>query len=176
MESRAKLFGHSIHAMLITFPVGLFVTAIVFDIIYLAGGGTQWTLVSYRMIIAGVIGGLAAAVFGYIDYRAISTNTRAHRVGRLHGIGNVVLVVLFILSWWVRRASPEQPPSLAFVFSFVGIALAAVTAWLGGELVERLGVGVDDGANLDAPSSLSGRVGTGASTHASNTGARSAHR
>ena len=34
--------------------------------------------------------------------------------------------------------------------------LALVTAWAGGELVERLGVGVDEGANLDAPSSLSG--------------------
>jgi hypothetical protein len=36
------------------------------------------------------------------------------------------------------------------------VLLALVTAWLGGELVERLGVGVDEGANLDAPSSLSG--------------------
>jgi hypothetical protein len=31
------------------------------------------------------------------------------------------------------------------------------TGWLGGELVDRLGVGVDRGAHLDAPSSLSGR-------------------
>jgi hypothetical protein len=37
------------------------------------------------------------------------------------------------------------------------VALASVTAWLGGELVERLGVAVDDGAHLDAPSSLSGQ-------------------
>ena len=35
--------------------------------------------------------------------------------------------------------------------------LAALTGWLGGELVDRLGVGVDLGACLDAPSSLSGR-------------------
>jgi hypothetical protein len=37
----------------------------------------------------------------------------------------------------------------------VGVVLAAGTAWLGGELVDRLGVGIDDGAHLDAPSSLS---------------------
>jgi hypothetical protein len=37
------------------------------------------------------------------------------------------------------------------------LALGAVAGWLGGELVDRLGVGVDEGANLDAPSSLSGR-------------------
>jgi hypothetical protein len=32
-----------------------------------------------------------------------------------------------------------------------------VTGWLGGELVDRLGVGVDRGAHLDSTSSLSGR-------------------
>jgi hypothetical protein len=37
------------------------------------------------------------------------------------------------------------------------LLLGAVAGWLGGELVDRLGVGVDDGAHLDAPSSLSGR-------------------
>jgi uncharacterized membrane protein len=173
MESRAKAFGHSIHAMLITFPVGLFVTAIVFDIIHLVFGGGQWTLVSYWMIIAGVIGGLIAALFGYIDYRGIPSSTRAQRVGRLHGIGNVVMVVLFIVSWWLRFGSPEQPAPIAFVFSFVGIALAAVTAWLGGELVERLGVGVDDGANLDAPSSLSGPAGSEKTSYANQARASS---
>ncbi len=35
--------------------------------------------------------------------------------------------------------------------------LGAVTGWLGGELVDRLGVGVDDGAHLNSPSSLTGR-------------------
>jgi hypothetical protein len=38
------------------------------------------------------------------------------------------------------------------------VVLSLVTAWLGGELVERLGVGVDEGAHLDAPNSLSGRA------------------
>ena len=35
--------------------------------------------------------------------------------------------------------------------------LALFTGWLGGELVDRLGVGVDDGAHLNAPSSLTKR-------------------
>jgi hypothetical protein len=39
----------------------------------------------------------------------------------------------------------------------IGVLLALVTSWLGGELVERLRVGVDDGAHLNAPNSLSGR-------------------
>lgn len=157
MESRAKLFGHSIHAMLIAFPIGLLVTAVIFDVVYLVSKSSQWTLISYHMIAAGIFGGLAAAVFGFVDYLAIPAATRAKSVGRKHGLGNVMVVVLFAISWWLRRAAPQDPPGSAFVFSFLGVALASVTAWMGGELVERLGVAVDDGAHLDAPSSLSGQ-------------------
>jgi hypothetical protein len=37
------------------------------------------------------------------------------------------------------------------------VGLASLGGFLGGELVVRLGVGVAEGAHLDAPSSLSGR-------------------
>ena len=75
-------------------------------------------------------------------------------LGLWHGLGNVVVVVLFIISWFLRRALPAQPPAGAFVLSIIAVALGAVTAWLGGELVDRLGIGVDEGANPNAPSSL----------------------
>ena len=68
-----------------------------------------------------------------------------------------MLVVLFAGSWWLRRDDPTAPGTLAYALSFVGVVLALVTGWLGGELVDRLGVGVDSGAHVDAPSSLSGR-------------------
>src|SRR3954471_23839682 len=148
--------------MLIAFPIGLFVTAVIFDVIHLVSKSGQWSLISYYMIAAGIIGGLTAAVFGFVDYLAIPAGTRAKAVGRTHGLGNVVVVVLFLLSWWMRRSSPQNPGGAALLFSFLGVALAAFTAWLGGELVERLGVAVDDGANLDAPSSLSGLPASGA--------------
>jgi len=45
---------------------------------------------------------------------------------------------------------------IAYVLSFLGAALLGATGWLGGELTLRLGIGVDEGANLNAPSSLSG--------------------
>jgi len=156
MESRAKLFGHSIHAMLIAFPIGLLVTAVIFDVLDLVTSNGPWSTISYYMIAVGVIGGLVAAVFGFIDYLAIPAGTRAKGVGRTHGLGNVIVVLLFLTSWWLRRAAPEVPSPAALTCSFLGVALAAVTAWLGGELVERLGVAVHDGAHLDASSSLSG--------------------
>lgn len=160
MESKAKAFGHPIHQMLIPFPFGLLATAVIFDIVYLLWDNPTMATVSYWMIIAGIIGGIAAAPFGLIDWLAIPQGTRAKSIGRLHGLGNVVVLVLFVGSWWFRYSSPEVVPygpgTLALILSFMGFALAGVTGWLGGELVDRLSVGVDDGANLNAPSSLSG--------------------
>jgi uncharacterized membrane protein len=94
-------------------------------------------------------------VFGWLDWIAIPAGTRARRVGLWHGIGNVVVVGLFILSWVLRRENPELPPTGAIVAGLTGVVISLATAWLGGELVDRLGVGVDDGAHLDSPSSLS---------------------
>lgn len=154
MESRAKLFGHPIHQMLIVFPLGLLATSLFFDVIALAVNHEGLFQASYYMIAAGVVSALIAAVFGLIDFLGIPKGTRAKRVGLLHGGGNVVVVVLFAASWLLRRGSPTDPATLAIVLSVAGFALAGVTGWLGGELVDRLGVGVDDGANLDAPNSL----------------------
>jgi uncharacterized membrane protein len=155
MESKIKFAGHPVHPMLIVFPLGLLATAVVFDIIYLVSDHPQWTVVAYYMIGAGIIGGLAAAAAGWLDWLAIPRGTRARRLGLWHGAGNVVVVALFIVSWILRRPNPELPPTGAIVAGLLGVVIALATAWLGGELVDRLGVGVDDGAHLDAPSSLS---------------------
>jgi uncharacterized membrane protein len=154
MESRAKLFGHPLHQMLIVFPLGLLATSLFFDVIGLTTHHAGLVQAAWYMIAAGVISGLIAAVFGLIDYLGIPGGTRAKRVGTLHGIGNVVVVLLFSASWFLRRDHPANPGSLPVILSAIGAALGGVTGWLGGELVDRLGVGVDDGANLDAPSSL----------------------
>ena len=162
MESRAKLAGHAIHPMLITLPLGLLGTAVVFDILGLIGNNTGFATASFYMLAAGIIGGLLAAVFGLVDWLAIPAGTRAKRIGLWHGLGNVVVVVLFAVSWLLRRGQADyQPDGLAFGLGLVAVLVALGTAWLGGELVERLGVGVDEGANLDAPSSLSGPATTG---------------
>jgi uncharacterized membrane protein len=116
------------------------------------------------MIAAGIIGGLLAAVFGLIDWWAIPSGTRAKAIGLWHGLGNVIVVLLFIVSWFMRKPAPTAPSTGAFVLSFIAVALALVTGWLGGELVDRLGVGVDRGAHLDAPSSLSGKPATETTT------------
>jgi uncharacterized membrane protein len=158
MESRAKFLGHPIHPMLIVLPLGLFISAVVFDALHLWLGSPALTTVSYWNIAGGIVGGLLAAVFGLIDWLAIPSGTRAKRIGLLHGASNVVVVGIFAAVWWMRSASPETAPGTAiFMMEVAALGLGSLAGWLGGELVDRLAVGVDDGAHLDAPSSLSGR-------------------
>ncbi len=158
MESKAKLFGHPIHPMLIPFPFGLLGMALVFDLVARVGG--DWNALAraaFYMIAAGIITGLLAAVFGAIDWAAIPSGTRAKGIATAHGLGNVAIVVIFAAAWFLRRDDPEDPSALTLVLEAVGVVGALVTGWLGGELVDRLGVGVDPGAHPDAPSSLSRR-------------------
>jgi uncharacterized membrane protein len=154
MESRAKLFGHPVHQMLIVFPLGLLATGVVFDIVYLVSGTRGFAGVAYWLILSGIIGGLLAAPFGLIDWAAIPSGTRAKRIGAMHGLGNTVVLLLFIASLLLRNPAPADAPMIAYLCSFVGALIALVTAWLGGELVDRLGIGVYSDAGVDAPSSL----------------------
>jgi hypothetical protein len=101
------------------------------------------------MITAGVISGLVAAPFGLVDWLGIPTGTRARKIGAVHGLGNVVVVVAFAGSWLLRIPDPLSPTGAAMALSIGGFLLPLVTGWLGGELVGRLGVGVDEGGERE---------------------------
>jgi uncharacterized membrane protein len=141
--------------MLIPFPLGLLITAVLFDVVYLLTDNALWSQIAFWNIAAGIVGGLAAAVFGLIDWVAIPSGTRAKSVGAWHARGNVLMLLLFGASWFLRRDGGHAPGITEFLLELVAISLGAITGWLGGELVDQLGVGVNPGANLDAPNSLS---------------------
>jgi uncharacterized membrane protein len=72
------------------------------------------------MIVAGVLGGLVAAPFGVIDWLAIPAGTRAKSIGALHGAGNIVVVLIFAVSWYARSQAGVPPHTLVYLFSFLG--------------------------------------------------------
>lgn len=160
METRVKVLGHPLHGILIVYPLGLLPVSFIFDLIYLISGNPRFSIASYWMLLAGILGGLAAAVFGVADWTTIPRPTRAKRVGMLHGVINAVAVVIFILAWFLRMGLPEQPPAASVILSGLGVVLASIAGWLGGELVYRMNIGVDQGAHPNSPSSLSGRPAT----------------
>ncbi|HET9921134.1 MAG TPA: DUF2231 domain-containing protein [Ktedonobacteraceae bacterium] len=155
MEARVKSMGHPMHPMMVNFPLGLLITSVIFDIVHFVTGNGYWSQIAFWMITVGLITGLLAAIVGTLDWLAIPAGTRAKKVGIWHGAGNYLILALFVISWFARLHAMSNPSIAAYVLSFLGAALLGGTGWLGGELVLRHGVGVDEGANLNAPSSLS---------------------
>jgi uncharacterized membrane protein len=155
MESRVKILGHPVHQMLIPLPAGLFIVAAILDIVGAFVESAWIPTVTFWNIAIGIVSALVAAIFGTADWLKIPQGTRARRVGALHGIGNVVATVLFGAALWIRaQDSLHRTDPASLTIEILAFALLGVTAWLGGELVDRLGIGVDHGAHPDAPSSL----------------------
>jgi uncharacterized membrane protein len=158
MESRVKVLGHPIHPMLVVVPLGSFIAAVIVDVIGVVSSNPSLSLVGFWNIAVGVVGGLVAAAFGLADWLNIPGKTRAKRIGLMHGALNVVVTATFALVWLARYGAPDVTPSTTLLaVEIAALVGGAIAGWLGGELVDRLGVGVDDGAHLNAPNSLGGR-------------------
>lgn len=154
MESHAKFAGHPLHPILITLPLGLLTASLYFDFKAKWKHQSSDAKTARALVGGGVLTGILAGAIGLIDYRAIPNGTRAKSVGLTHALGNVIMLSLFALSWKKRRPNETMPDTSAVVLSVLGASLAGLTGWLGGELVYRLGVGVDPGAHQNAPNSL----------------------
>jgi uncharacterized membrane protein len=157
MKSRVQVARHALHPMLVVFPIGLLATSVVWDVCYLASGNRSWGMISVATIVAGVVGALAAAIPGFVDWLAIPHGTRARRIGAYHMVLNLTVVGLFGLSLVQRLLTPggyDVAGIGRMAAGWIGVAIMAVSSWLGGELIETLGISVSDSANPDAPSSL----------------------
>jgi uncharacterized membrane protein len=155
MQSRVKVLGHPVHQMLIPIPAGLFIVGAILDVVQQFAETAWIPTVTYWNLMIGIGTALLAAIFGAADWANIPSGTRAKRIGAAHGIGNVLAVVVFGVAVAMRydNVNHEVGP-IALTLEVIGFLMLGVTAWLGGELVDRLGVGVDERAHLDAPSSL----------------------
>ena len=154
MESHSKVAGHPLHPILIALPLGLLMTSLIFDFRAKKRLDSTDGKIARALIGCGVLSGLVAAIPGFIDWLNVPDNSRAKTIGLWHGSGNVLALTLFALSWKKRRPNETQPDTSAVALSVLGSAILGVTGWLGGEMVYRLGIGVDPGANPQAPNSL----------------------
>jgi uncharacterized membrane protein len=152
MRSRATLRNHPIHPMLVVFPIALWSFSLLCDIIYHFGSHNLfWKGIAFFSILCGIVGALAAAIPGFIDYLAIR-DPQAKRVAMIHMILNLIIVVLFIFNLGMRFSAPADPDQQLFatILSVVGVLLMAVSGWLGGSLVYIHHVGVETaGESID---------------------------
>ena len=144
--SRAKILGHPVHPMLIVFPIGLYITSFIFDIVYLSTGAPFWFRMAYWTILIGLIGNVAAALPGFLDYLILPPNTEARQIATYHmGICLTLAILYFanlLLRGWGIIAADQRPWGVV-ILNLVGVLLIGLQGWLGGELVYRYGVGLE---------------------------------
>jgi len=141
-------YGHPLHPILVTVPIGAWVSSLIFDVAsrtisdpgFLAKG-------SVWLIAIGVIGALTAATFGFLDLFAIPPRTAASRTALLHMSLNLTVTVLYGVSFAWRLGDYRHPgpvPIAQIALSGVSLALLAASGYLGGKLAYRYGVRVAD--------------------------------
>jgi uncharacterized membrane protein len=141
VASPASVKKHPLHPMLVTLPIGLWVFALVCDIVAAAGGESIWSTVARYCIAGGIAGAVIAAVPGLIDYFSID-EASMRRIATFHMLVNLGAVVIFVVNLWSRFFL--GPGSLVpLILSIAGVIGIGVGGWLGGEMVYVKGMAVE---------------------------------
>ena len=133
MQTKASIKNHPLHPMLVSIPIGLWVFSLVADILFLRGMGGEWRIVSGYCIAGGILGALAAAVPGLIDYTTL--NGKPKEIGTWHMILNLCAVASYAINFFIRYNNGFQVEGLPLTLSIVTIIFLSISGWLGGELV-----------------------------------------
>ena len=149
LSAVAGPYGHPFHPLLVTVPIGAWVASIVFDLLSLIGDDpSAFTQGSLWLIGLGILGALAAAIWGFMDLLAIPSGTTARATAIRHMTLNLVVVALYAVNFMMRRGSPRDAAveTVPLLLSLVALALLSASGWLGGKLAYRYGVRVADEA------------------------------
>lgn len=152
MKSKASIAGHPVHPMLIPFPLALWVTSFVADVLFYFLRHPTLLVISKFLLAAGCIGAVLAAIPGFVDWLSIR-NGEVKKAANWHARLNVIALIVFAISLFLRMGSYShfvgRRLTIPFLLSLVGVILIAISGWLGGELVFRYGVGqTRNGDNL----------------------------
>lgn len=133
--------GHSLHAAVVTAPIGAWSVAAFFDLI-----GEERA--ADILIGAGLLGSAGAAITGAAQWQDATNDDAPRRVGALHALLNFSAAGLMAGSLLMRRQE-RRPAGVALAALGMGVNLTS--AWLGGELAYGLGIGVDHAAFESPP-------------------------
>ena len=139
-------YGHPFHPILVTIPIGAWLSSLIFDIAsHIVSRPGFLTQGSEWLIAIGVLGALAAAAVGSLDLLAIPAHTTAYRTGLVHMSLNLSITVAYAINFiWRHGAYTGRAPVAAgqLALSAVSFAALGLSGFLGGRLAFRYGVRV----------------------------------
>lgn len=147
MRTPASIAGHPIHPMVVPIAIGGFILSFVFDVVCLATGqAAPWATVAYYTMVGGIVGALAAAVFGLVDLVSLPAGP-TKKVGLTHMGINLAVVALYLCNAWMRHGNVDAGSGgTPFILSVIAIVMLVISGWLGGKLVYEASIGVSGGA------------------------------
>ena len=122
--------GHPLHPALTDVPIGAWSTGALLDLVGADGPADAAMTI-------GVLAAVPTALSGVADW--VDAGDEPRRVGFLHAVLNSVGLGFMVSSLFARRGEQR---GLGILLSTIGLSAATIAAWLGGELVYRLGTGV----------------------------------
>jgi len=142
VRSVAAIAEHPLHPVFIVFPAAFLTALLASDIVFAVTRNPFWAGVSAWLAMAGVVMGGVAGLAGIIEFLFIR-RVRELSAGWVHGISNVIVLLLAIVNVWLRWGDPvgKALPS-GIVLSAITFIILVISAWLGGELAYRYGIGV----------------------------------
>lgn len=163
MESRASMFGHPMHPVLIVFPAALFPLMLFLDAVHwFAPSDGLWTGI-FWLAVAGVATTMVAIIPGLIDLKHVPDGTRAKRTGIVHmslGFGLLVLYGVAVGIRWPGLLGDNFVWATAV--DVAGVIGVSVQGYLGGTLVYKHHLGVATEAEGADPTAWEGAPSTGA--------------
>jgi nitrite reductase/ring-hydroxylating ferredoxin subunit/uncharacterized membrane protein len=139
--------GHALHPVIVDIPLGAWTAAIIADLVAL-GGGIRPNVGDFCVLV-GVLASYAALITGYTDFHETAGHER--NVGTAHGLTMTTVILLYTASWLVRWLGGGGAHGLAVVMAVIGYALMLGGAYLGGDLVFKLGTMVNRHAFAAGP-------------------------
>jgi len=141
-KTAAQIAGHPIHPMLIPFPIAFFVAAFVCDLAFWRTGNAMWATGALWLIGAGLIMAALAALAGLTDLLG-DQRIRDLSDAWWHAGGNVVAVVIELVSWYLRYSQGTAAVLPAgLVLSLIVVCILLFTGWKGWDMVYRGRVGI----------------------------------
>ncbi|WP_214324498.1 DUF2231 domain-containing protein [Nonomuraea sediminis] len=136
-------YGHPYHPILVTVPIGAWVSSLAFDVAsHLVDDGRFLADGALWLIAIGIVGAVGAACVGALDLFAIPTGTRAFKTGLLHMTLTLSVTAAYAINLWWRLNGGEGAGVL--VLNVAALAVLSVAGYLGGKLAFRYGVRVAD--------------------------------